>query len=114
MGPGATGAADGTSSPSTTKLLLLDSLLQEKSRIKELIMSDVEGDDVPSAAPVASGPMDINTAIQEVLKQALIGDGLARPSPISACFSTSWMAVLMSMGPEATGAADGTSSPSTS
>merc|ERR1719270_1893687 len=58
--------------------LLLDSLLQEKSCIKELIMSDVEGDDVPSAAPVASGPMDINTAIQEVLKQALIGDGLAR------------------------------------
>merc|ERR1712016_537380 len=44
----------------------------------ELIMSDVEGDDVPSAAPVASGPMDINTAIQEVLKQALIADGLAR------------------------------------
>merc|ERR1719481_2433745 len=41
-------------------------------------MSDVEGDDVPSAAPVATGPMDINTAIQEVLKQALIGDGLAR------------------------------------
>merc|ERR1719180_608932 len=78
MGPGATGAADGTSSPSTTKLLLLDSLLQEKSRIKELIMSDVEGDDVPSAAPVASGSMDINTAIQEVLKQALIADGLAR------------------------------------
>merc|ERR1719192_2131323 len=26
---------------------------------------------------------------------------LARPSPISACLSTSWMAVLMSMGPEA-------------
>merc|ERR1712133_25949 len=44
----------------------------------ELTMSDVEGDDVPSAAPVATGPMDINTAIQEVLKQALIGDGLAR------------------------------------
>jgi len=40
-------------------------------------MSDVEGDDVPSAA-VSSGPMDINTAIQEVLKQALIADGLAR------------------------------------
>merc|ERR550525_2114416 len=39
---------------------------------------------------------------------------LAKPSPISACFNTSWMAVLMSMGPEATGAADGTSSPSTS
>merc|ERR1711972_635308 len=35
------------------------------------------GDDVPSAA-AASGPMDINTAIQEVLKQALIADGLAR------------------------------------
>ena len=57
----------------------------QKSCIKELIMSDVEvcciklmrimkswiyfkGDDVPSAAPVASGPMDINTAIQEVKK----------------------------------------------
>ena len=40
-------------------------------------MSDNEGDDVPSAAP-AAGPMDINTAIQEVLKQALITDGLAR------------------------------------
>jgi small subunit ribosomal protein S12e len=39
-------------------------------------MSDVEGD-VPSAV-VPSGPMDINTAIQEVLKQALIADGLAR------------------------------------
>merc|ERR1712062_488856 len=57
---------------------LLDSLLQElTSIIKELKMSDNEGDDVPSA-PVASGPMDINTAIQEVLKQALITDGLAR------------------------------------
>merc|ERR1712051_369635 len=43
----------------------------------ELTMSDNEGDDVPSAAP-ATGPMDINTAIQEVLKQALITDGLAR------------------------------------
>ena len=36
-----------------------------------------QGDDVPSAA-APSGPMDINTAIQEVLKQALIADGLAR------------------------------------
>merc|ERR1712179_150158 len=43
----------------------------------ELNMSDVEGDDVPSAAP-AAGPMDINSALQEVLKQALIADGLAR------------------------------------
>jgi len=42
-------------------------------------MSDVEGDDVPSAAVAApAGAMDINTAIQEVLKQALIADGLAR------------------------------------
>nr|ALS05092.1 40S ribosomal protein S12 [Centropages tenuiremis] len=40
-------------------------------------MSDVEGDDVPAAA-TSSGPMDINTAIAEVLKQALIADGLAR------------------------------------
>merc|ERR1711992_139652 len=45
--------------------------------IKEINMSDVEGD-VPSAAPAATGPMDINTAIKEVLKQALIADGLAR------------------------------------
>merc|ERR1719230_1626019 len=43
--------------------------------IKDINMSDVEGD-VPSAAP--SGPMDINTALQEVLKQAMIADGLAR------------------------------------
>merc|ERR1712198_400622 len=35
------------------------------------------GDDVPAAA-VAVAPMDINTAIAEVLKQALIADGLAR------------------------------------
>ena len=41
-------------------------------------MSDVEGD-VPSAAPVeVTGPMGINEAIQEVLKQSLIADGLAR------------------------------------
>ena len=48
-------------------------------------MSDVEGDDAPAApaaaaapAEAAGGPMDINTAIQEVLKAALIHDGLAR------------------------------------
>jgi len=48
-------------------------------------MSDAEGDDAPvAAAPVAavvaapSGPMDLNTAIQEVLKTSLIHDGLAR------------------------------------
>jgi len=44
-------------------------------------MSDAEGDDTPVAAPVvaaATGPMDLNTAIQEVLKTALIHDGLAR------------------------------------
>merc|ERR1712212_532778 len=46
--------------------------------IEDPNMSDVEGD-VPSAAPVeAAGPMGINEAIQEVLKQALIADGLAR------------------------------------
>merc|ERR1712105_492244 len=39
--------------------------------------SDQEGDDVP-AAPVAAGQMDIYTAVQEVLKTALIHDGLAR------------------------------------
>jgi len=46
-------------------------------------MSDAEGDDTPvvaapAVAAVASGPMDLNTAIQEVLKTALIHDGLAR------------------------------------
>jgi small subunit ribosomal protein S12e len=30
------------------------------------------------SAPVAGGPMDINTATQEVLKNAMIHDGLAR------------------------------------
>jgi len=35
-------------------------------------------DDVPAAPVVASGLIDINTAIQEVLKTALIHDGLAR------------------------------------
>ncbi|KAK3923314.1 40S ribosomal protein S12 [Frankliniella fusca] len=41
-------------------------------------MSDAGNDDVPSAAPVATGgPMDVNTALQEVLKNALIHDGLA-------------------------------------
>merc|ERR1719495_888067 len=46
--------------------------------IEDSNMSDVEGD-VPSAAPLeAAGPMGINEAIQEVLKQALIADGLAR------------------------------------
>lgn len=29
-------------------------------------------------APVAGGPMDINTALQEVLKKALIANGLVR------------------------------------
>lgn len=42
-------------------------------------MSDVEGDDAPQApAAAAGGPMDVNTALQEVLKTALIHDGLAR------------------------------------
>jgi small subunit ribosomal protein S12e len=50
-------------------------------------MSDTEGDDVPAAAPAAAptpvvapsgGSMDLNTAIQEVLKTSLIHDGLAR------------------------------------
>ncbi|KAK2583289.1 hypothetical protein KPH14_009293 [Odynerus spinipes] len=38
-------------------------------------MSDVETDDVPSAI-TAGGPMDVNTALQEVLKNALIHDGV--------------------------------------
>merc|ERR1712010_28745 len=41
------------------------------------IMSDAEGDDVPAAGAVAAN-MDIYEALQEVLKTALIHDGLAR------------------------------------
>merc|ERR1712042_34848 len=42
-------------------------------------MSDVEGDDAPAPTPVVSGgPMDINDALQEILKLAMIHDGLAR------------------------------------
>eukprot|EP00088_Acartia_fossae_P035278 TRINITY_DN3630_c0_g1_i1.p1 TRINITY_DN3630_c0_g1~~TRINITY_DN3630_c0_g1_i1.p1 ORF type:complete len:140 (-),score=55.43 TRINITY_DN3630_c0_g1_i1:154-573(-) len=40
-------------------------------------MSDVEGDDT-TPAPASGEAMDINTAIAEVLKQALIADGLSR------------------------------------
>ncbi|XP_046366534.1 small ribosomal subunit protein eS12-like [Haliotis cracherodii] len=40
-------------------------------------MSDAEGDDVPIAA-IGGGPMDLFTALQEVLKTSLIHDGLAR------------------------------------
>merc|ERR1712212_914961 len=46
-----------------------------------LAMSDVEVDDAPmaaAAAAVAAAPMDIQKAIQEVLKESLIHDGLAR------------------------------------
>ncbi|XP_068679027.1 small ribosomal subunit protein eS12-like [Montipora foliosa] len=39
-------------------------------------MSDAEGDDVQSTPAV--GEMDVNTALQEVLKTALVHDGLAR------------------------------------
>lgn len=38
-------------------------------------MSDIEVE-VPVAAPVVGGPMDVNTALQEVLKKSLIADGL--------------------------------------
>ncbi|XP_019756176.2 40S ribosomal protein S12 [Dendroctonus ponderosae] len=43
-------------------------------------MSDVETDDAPAPtpapAPVSGGPMDVNQALQEVLKKALIHDGV--------------------------------------
>lgn len=43
---------------------------------------DIHRDDVPTpaaaAAPAPGGPMDINTALQEVLKTALIHNGLVR------------------------------------
>ena len=41
-------------------------------------MSDVEGDDVPQAAAAPAATMTQEQAIQEVLKAALIADGLAR------------------------------------
>ena len=41
-------------------------------------MSDHEGDAVPAVAVATGGTMDISTALQEVLKTALIHDGLAR------------------------------------
>merc|ERR1712042_102717 len=46
--------------------------------IKDILvkMSDGEGDDVPAVGAVAS--MDIYEALQEVLKTALINDGLCR------------------------------------
>uniref|UniRef100_H2YJS0 40S ribosomal protein S12 n=1 Tax=Ciona savignyi TaxID=51511 RepID=H2YJS0_CIOSA len=40
-------------------------------------MSDVKGDDVP-APVVPAGPINLNTALQEVLKTAVISDGLVR------------------------------------
>merc|ERR1712111_285545 len=47
-----------------------------------LNMSDVEVDDAPmaaaAAAAAAAAPMDIQKATQEVLKESLIHDGLAR------------------------------------
>ncbi|CAH1958233.1 unnamed protein product [Acanthoscelides obtectus] len=39
-------------------------------------MSDVEVDDAPVAPPATGGPMDVNQALQEVLKTALIHDGV--------------------------------------
>ena len=39
-------------------------------------MSDNEGDDIPSAAPMSGGSTDVNQALQEVLKTALIHDGV--------------------------------------
>ena len=48
-------------------------------------MSDMEGDDAPvtveetpAPAPAAAAPMDIFDAVQEILKLAMIHDGMAR------------------------------------
>merc|ERR1711887_357144 len=49
------------------------------SRTSADTMSDAEGDGKTTAAAAAvSGPMDVITALQEVLKTSLIHDGLAR------------------------------------
>merc|ERR1711963_739821 len=56
-------------------------LTSRSSRTSTLTMSDVEGDDAPmaaAAAAAAAAPMDIQKAIQEVLKDSMICDGLAR------------------------------------
>merc|ERR1712098_1005421 len=50
-------------------------------RNSAIIMSDNEGDEITAPAPAVpevAGPMDINTALQEILKAAQIHDGLAR------------------------------------
>ena len=44
-------------------------------------MSDIEVDDAPAPTPApaaAAGPMDIFDAVQEILKLAMIHDGMAR------------------------------------
>merc|ERR1712019_332804 len=41
-------------------------------------MSDTEGDEAPAPVQQPTGAMDINTAVQEVLKISHIHDGLAR------------------------------------
>merc|ERR1712198_136601 len=52
----------------------------DHSRTSAETMSDAEGDGptAASAAAVGSGTMDVNTALQEVLKTSLVHDGLAR------------------------------------
>lgn len=39
-------------------------------------LEDVFRDEAPAPAPVSGGPMDVNQALQEVLKTALIHDGV--------------------------------------
>lgn len=47
-----------------------------KAKLVILFINDESCRDVPSAAPAIGGTMDVNTALQEVLKKSLIADGL--------------------------------------
>ncbi|XP_972340.4 small ribosomal subunit protein eS12 [Tribolium castaneum] len=53
----------------------LSSWLRSVTR-KPTEMSDVEVDDTPVAPPATGGAMDVNQALQEVLKTAMIHDGI--------------------------------------
>merc|ERR1712110_148752 len=75
-----------------TQNLIKENYIPHIEDLDFLNMSDVEVDDAPpvaaAAVTVVAAPMDIQKAIQEVLKESLIHDGLARglrrpPKPLT-------------------------------